>query len=217
MIPVLTIDGPSGAGKGTVSRVIAKHLGWHYLDSGSLYRALGIACLEQKTNLQDAQAVVKVAKAMCLEFECEDHFKVILNGMDISAQLRTETTANAASNIAAMPTVRAVLLEKQKAFQKKPGLVADGRDMGTVVFISAKHKVYLTASAKIRAKRRYKQLIDQGIGANLNQITEEIQARDKRDTERTIAPLVKAEDALSINSSDLSIEQVIQKILNFIQ
>jgi cytidylate kinase len=217
MIPVLTIDGPSGAGKGTVSRAIAQQLAWHYLDSGSIYRALGIACLEQKIKLEDTQAIVKVAEEMHLEFECKNEFGVILNGINITAELGTETTANTASQVASIPEVRTVLLEKQQAFQKKPGLVADGRDMGTVVFAAAAHKVYLTASAEIRAKRRYKQLIEQGISANLKQITQEIQARDKRDTERAVAPLAKAKEALYIDSSDLSIEDVINRILNFIQ
>jgi len=216
MIPVLTIDGPSGAGKGTVSRAIANQLGWHYLDSGSIYRALGIACLQQDVDLKDINAVVKVAQAIQLEFDCTDELKVALNGIDITSALATEKTAVTASVVAAIPEVRAVLLQKQQNFQQLPGLVADGRDMGTVVFLTANHKVYLTASAEIRAKRRYKQLIEKGIDANLTQITQEIQARDKRDTERAAAPLIAAEDALYLDSSDLSITQVIEKILNFI-
>ena len=216
MIPVLTIDGPSGAGKGTVSRAIAKQLDWHYLDSGSIYRALGIACLQQNIDLKDINAVVKVAQGIQLEFDCTDELKVALNGIDVTATLATEKTAVTASVVAAIPEVRAVLLQKQQNFQQLPGLVADGRDMGTVVFLTANHKVYLTASAEIRAKRRYKQLIEKGIDANLTQITQEIQARDKRDTERAAAPLIAAENALYLDSSDLSITQVIDKILNFI-
>lgn len=216
MIPVLTIDGPSGAGKGTVSRAIAKQLDWHYLDSGSIYRALGIACLQQNIDLKDINAVVKVAQGIQLEFDCTDELKVALNGIDVTAALATEKTAVTASVVAAIPEVRAVLLQKQQNFQQLPGLVADGRDMGTVVFLTANHKVYLTASAEIRAKRRYKQLIEKGIDANLTQITQEIQARDKRDTERAAAPLIAAEDALYLDSSDLSITQVIERILNFI-
>jgi len=215
-IPVLTIDGPSGAGKGTVSRAIAKQLGWNYLDSGSIYRSLGIACLQQKVNLENTDAVVKVAQAMQLEFDCGEELKVKLNALDITAQLGTEITAHTASIVAAIPEVRAVLLQKQKDFQQPSGLVADGRDMGTVVFPNAEHKVYLTATASERGKRRYKQLIEKGIDANLVKITAEIQARDKRDTERATAPLVKADDALYLDSSDLSISQVIQKILDLI-
>ncbi len=216
MIPVLTIDGPSGAGKGTVSRAIAKRLGWHYLDSGSIYRALGIACLQQNVDPKNIKTVIKVAQTIKLAFDCTDELKVALNGLDITAKLATEKTAGIASAIAVIPEVRAVLLQKQKDFQQLPGLVADGRDMGTVVFITANHKVYLTASVKIRARRRYKQLIEKGIDANLSQIIQEIQARDKRDTERVTAPLIVAKNALYLDSSDLSITQVIEKILNFI-
>ncbi len=217
MIPVLTIDGPSGAGKGTVSRVIAKQLGWHYLDSGSIYRALSIACLQQKIDLNNPKEVIKIAATIQLEFKGDNELKVKLNGIDISKQIGLETTANTASIVAAIPEVRTILLQKQRAFQQPPGLVADGRDMGTVVFLTAEHKVYLTASAEIRAKRRYKQLIKKGIDANLTKIINEIQARDKRDTERKTAPLAKATNALYLDSSDLSATQVIEKILNFIR
>jgi CMP/dCMP kinase len=217
IIPVLTIDGPSGAGKGTVSRAVAKRLGWHYLDSGSIYRSLAIAVLQQQTETADIPAIVKVAEGMQLEFECGDELIVKLNGTDITAQLGTETTGNTASIIAAYPDVRQVLLQKQKDFQQAPGLVADGRDMGTVVFPNAQYKVFLTATAEERAKRRYKQLIEKGISANLNQITQEIAARDKRDSERATAPLIAAEDALVIDSSNLTIEQVIDAVLESVR
>ncbi|MCK5898768.1 MAG: (d)CMP kinase [Methylococcales bacterium] len=217
MIPVLTIDGPSGAGKGTISRAIAQHLGWNYLDSGAIYRALAIACLEQKIPLENVNTIVEAAKAMTLIFECQDELIVTLNGDNITQRLSTETTGKVASIIAAMPEVRAVLLQKQKDFKRPQGLVADGRDMGTVVFPEAEYKIYLTATATERAKRRYKQLIEKGIDANLSQIIKAIKARDKRDTERTIAPLVPATNAFYLDSSDLSIEQVIKKLLNFIQ
>jgi cytidylate kinase len=216
-IPVLTIDGPSGAGKGTVSRAVAKQLGWHYLDSGSIYRSLAIAVLEQHVELTDIAAVVSVAQAMQLEFECGNELVVKLDGVDITTQLGTETTGNTASVIAAYPEVRQVLLQKQKDFKKTPGLVADGRDMGTVVFPDAQKKVFLTASAEERANRRYKQLIEKGISANLNQITQEITARDKRDQERKTAPLVAANDALVIDSSNLSIQQVIEAVLSLVR
>jgi cytidylate kinase len=216
-IPVLTIDGPSGAGKGTVSRAVAKRLGWHYLDSGSIYRSLAIAVLEQQVELNDIPAIIAVAQAMQLEFKCDNELIVKLNGSDITASIGTETTGNTASIIAAYPQVRQVLLQKQKDFKQAPGLVADGRDMGTVVFPEAENKVFLTASSEERAKRRYKQLIEKGISANLDRITQEIEARDKRDKERENAPLIAAQNALIIDSSDLSINQVIETVLNLIQ
>jgi cytidylate kinase len=216
-IPVLTIDGPSGAGKGTVSRAVAKHLGWHYLDSGAIYRSLAVAALAQQVELSDSAAVVAVARAMRLEFDCQEELQIKLNGTDITAQLPDEKTGNAASLIAAYPAVRAVLLQKQKDFKQAPGLVADGRDMGTVVFPEARYKVYLTATSKQRAERRYKQLIKKGISANLDQITQEIEARDKRDSERVIAPLVAACDARIIDSSDLMVNQVIEAVLSLVR
>jgi len=216
-IPVLTIDGPSGAGKGTVSRTVAKKLGWHYLDSGSIYRSLAIAALDAGVDLQDVAKVVEVAKNIQLEFECGDELVVILNGTDITDRLPTETTGNTASIIAAYPDVRAVLLQKQKDFQQAPGLIADGRDMGTVVFPEASNKVFLTASAEERASRRYKQLKEKGIDANLVQITKEIEVRDRRDQDRATAPLKAAEDALYIDSSNLSVDQVIEEVMNLVQ
>ena len=216
-IPVLTIDGPSGAGKGTVSRLLAKQLGWHYLDSGSIYRSLAIAALKESVDLSDVNAIVAVAKAMQLGFECGDELVVKLNGENITAQLGLEQTGNAASIIAVLPEVRAVLLQKQQDFKQLPGLVADGRDMGTVVFPDAPFKVYLTASSEKRAERRYKQLKEKGIDANLTRLTSEIEERDRRDMERTTAPLSMASGALFIDSSELAIDAVIQQILKLIQ
>jgi cytidylate kinase len=215
-IPVLTIDGPSGAGKGTVSRAVAKRLGWNYLDSGSIYRSLAIAVLKQAVDLEDEAAIVNVAQTMALEFDCNDELVVRLDGEDITAQLGLESTGNTASIVAALPEVRHVLLQKQKDFKQSPGLVADGRDMGTVVFPEAENKVFLTASATERAKRRYKQLIEKGNGANLAQITNEIEERDRRDMERKTAPLAMANDALYIDSSDMTLESVIEEVLNLI-
>jgi len=216
-VPVLTIDGPSGAGKGTLSRLVAKKLGWNYLDSGSIYRSLAIALQKTAVDLSNVSDIVKVAQAMVLEFECGDELVVKLNGEDITNQLGLESTGNIASLVAALPDVRQVLLQKQKDFRKPPGLVADGRDMGTVVFPDAENKVFLTASAEKRAERRYKQLIEKEIDANLLLITSEIEARDRRDMERETAPLAMASDALYIDSSDMAIETVVEEVLNLIR
>ena len=216
-IPVLTIDGPSGAGKGTVSRAVAKLLGWNYLDSGSIYRSLAIACLQAQVDLSDVAAVCDIAQNMLLSFDCGETLQVKLNGQNITHLLGTETTGNAASIVAAYPEVRAILLQKQKDFQQLPGLVADGRDMGSVVFPTADYKVYLTASADERAGRRYKQLIEKGIDANLALITREIEGRDRRDSERATAPLIVPEGATYIDSSRLSIQQVIDTVIELVQ
>jgi cytidylate kinase len=216
-IPVLTIDGPSGAGKGTISRLVAKKLGWNYLDSGSIYRSLAIALLPQAVDLADEAAIIKVAETMDLAFECGDELVVKLNGENITAQLGLESTGNTASIIAALPEVRRVLLQKQQDFRQLPGLVADGRDMGTVVFPDASNKVFLTASAEERARRRYKQLKEKGIDANLSSLTNDIEERDRRDRERATAPLAMAETALYIDSSNMSIDAVIEEVLNLIR
>ena len=216
-IPVLTIDGPSGAGKGTVSRLVSKKLGWNYLDSGSIYRSLAIAIQNTSVQVSDVDAIVEVASAMALEFECGDELVVKLNGENITGQLGLESTGSIASQIAAYPSVRAVLLKKQQDFKQLPGLVADGRDMGTVVFPDAEYKVFLTASAQKRAARRYKQLIEKEIDANFDEITSEIEARDRRDRERETAPLAMAVGALYIDSSDLTIDQVVEDVLNLIR
>jgi CMP/dCMP kinase len=215
-IPVLTIDGPSGAGKGTVSRSVAKKLGWNYLDSGSIYRSLAIALLQKDIDLANVKEILAIAQAMDLTFQCDDELIVKLNGVDITAQLGTEATGNVASIVAAIPEVRQVLLQKQKDFKVLPGLVADGRDMGTVVFPDAEFKVYLTASATKRAERRYKQLMEKGIDVNIRQITREIEERDCRDKGRKTAPLAQAVDALLIDSSALTIEAVIAQVLSLV-
>jgi len=216
-VPVLTIDGPSGSGKGTVSRAIAKQLNWHYLDSGSIYRSLAIAALQAGADLENAAKICEIARNMRLEFDCGDVLTVRLNGIDISTLLATEATGKAASIIAAYPDVRQVLLQKQKDFQQLPGLVADGRDMGSVVFPDAEYKVYLTASSEERALRRYKQLIEKGIDANIVQITREIEERDMRDSQRATAPLTVPEGAFFLDSSALSIQQVIAAVINFVR
>ena len=216
-VPVLTIDGPSGAGKGTVSRLVAKKLGWNYLDSGSIYRSLAIALQNNPFDLGNVSEIVKVAQAMALEFKCGDELIVKLNGEDITSRLGLESTGSIASQIAALPEVRRVLLQKQQDFRQPPGLVADGRDMGTVVFPDAENKVFLTASAAKRAERRYKQLIEKEIDANLAKIKIEIEARDRRDREREAAPLAVATDAHYIDSSDIAIEAVVEEVLNLIR
>ena len=216
-IPVLTFDGPSGAGKGTVSRAVAKQLGWNYLDSGSIYRSLAIASLKQGINIEDVNVVVKVAEALSLEFECGDELIVKLDGKDITAELPFEETGNTASIIAAYPEVRTVLLQKQKDFRQQPGLVADGRDMGTTVFPDAAVKIFLTASAEERADRRYKQLINKGESVSLAALLEDIKARDERDSSRSASPLVPAEDAILLDSTSMSIEEVLSFVSNAVE
>ena len=215
--PVLTIDGPSGAGKGTVSRLVAKELGWHYLDSGSIYRSLAIALQKAYIDLANINDIVKIAHDMELEFECGDELIVKLNGENITNQLNLDSTGSIASQIATLADVRQVLLQKQQDFKRLPGLVADGRDMGTVVFPEAENKVFLTASSLKRAERRYKQLIGKEIDANLVQIKKDIEARDRRDMEREIAPLAMSNTALYIDSSDMTIDEVVEEVLNLIQ
>ena len=215
-IPVLTIDGPSGAGKGTVSRLIAQKLGWHYLDSGAIYRALALELTEKDVLHESIAEIVDVALGMDLVFSSENR-SVLLNGQDITDLLGLESTGNNASKIAAIPEIRAALLQKQHDFKQAPGLVADGRDMGTVVFSEAKYKVFLTASASERAERRYKQLKEKGIDANLLEITADIQERDQRDSERQISPLVPAADAIYIDSSTISVQAVVDEVLSLVR
>lgn len=216
-IPVLTIDGPSGSGKGTVSRLIAQRLGWHYLDSGSIYRSLAIAVLKKSVKLDDIGEISRIGQTMQLVFDGADPLSVQLDGEDITDQLGLESTAAAASIIAAYPEVRQTLLKKQQDYQQTPGLVADGRDMGTVVFPDAPYKVYLTASPMERAERRYKQLKEKGVDANLVSLTTELEERDRRDKGRSTAPLSKASGALFIDSSDMTIDEVIQEILRLLK
>jgi CMP/dCMP kinase len=214
-VPVLTIDGPSGSGKGTISRHVAQRLGWHYLDSGALYRGVGLAASWADIDLSDASALVRCA------FDTEIGFReieaaeprVIVNGLDATDELRTETAGAAASAIAAIPEVRAALKERQRAFRRPPGLVADGRDMGTVIFPDAAYKVFLTASAEERAERRYKQLKEKGVSVTLDGLLREILARDARDASRAVAPLRSAEDAVRIDTTGQGIDQVVERVL----
>ena len=215
-IPVLTIDGPSGSGKGTISRAVAERLGWHYLASGALYRAVGLAAAWEVVDLSDPEAVAQCARRTEIRFETQGSGEphVIVNGKDATRQLRTETAGAAASAIAAHPPVRAALVHLQKGFRKAPGLVADGRDMGTVIFPDAPYKVFLTASAEERAQRRYKQLKEKGVSVNLAGLLHEIAARDERDAGRAVAPLKPAEDAVIVDSTGTPITEVIERVLS---
>ncbi len=217
MIPVLTIDGPSGSGKGTVSRAVARTLGWHFLDSGAIYRSLAIAVLRNNIALDSEADIVRLAEGMDLSFTADDPPQVLLNAEDIASEIGSETCGNTASRIAASGPVRKALLDKQREFRKWPGLVADGRDMGTVVFTDAEHKVFLTASAEVRALRRLKQLKDKGLDVNLASLTREIEERDRRDRERAAAPLVVAEGAMLIDSSELDVQQVVDCVLSYLR
>ncbi|HET8899900.1 MAG TPA: (d)CMP kinase [Rhodanobacteraceae bacterium] len=214
--PVLTIDGPSGSGKGTVSRRVADALGWHLLDSGALYRAIGYAAGMAGLDLTDAAAVTRCAESTRISFRDPGDggdTRVIVNGHDASDELRTETCGAAASAVAVFPAVRAALLDKQRGFRKGAGLVADGRDMGTVIFPDAEIKVFLTASAAERARRRYKQLKEKGLAVTLASLLHEIEARDARDAARKVAPLKPAADAVSIDSTGMPIDEVVAAVL----
>ncbi len=208
--PVIAIDGPTASGKGTLAARVAAALGWHYLDSGAIYRLLALAALKRGIALEDESALAGLALALEARFAGES---VLLDGEDVSLELRREETGNAASRLAVLPAVRAALLARQQAFRANPGLVADGRDMGSVVFPDAALKIFLTASAEARAQRRYKQLIEKGLPANIDSLQQDIQARDARDQSRVVAPLKPCEDAVVIDSTALSIEEVCRQIL----
>ncbi|MCD9098814.1 (d)CMP kinase [Luteimonas fraxinea] len=213
-VPVLTIDGPSGSGKGTISRAVAQQLGWHYLDSGALYRAVGVAAGWADLDLDDGGALVRCTFDTTIGFdEGGDELRVLVNGHDATDELRTETAGAAASAIAAIPEVRAALKDRQRAFRVAPGLVADGRDMGTVIFPDAGWKVFLTASAEERADRRYKQLKNKGVSVTMDGLLREILARDARDANRAVAPLRPAEDAVRIDTTGQGIEAVVERVL----
>ena len=211
--PVITIDGPSGAGKGTVCQQLAARLGWPLLDSGAIYRVLALAALHHDVALDDEAALVTVALHLDVQFvSTADGVKVILEGEEVSMALRTEQTGNAASKVAALPGVREALLRRQRAFRSEPGLIADGRDMGTVVFPDAQAKIFLDASAEERAQRRLKQLQGKGFDVNFDRLLNEIRERDDRDRNRPVAPLRPAEDALVVDSTSMTIDEVVDTI-----
>tara|TARA_B100000614_G_scaffold194526_1_gene175744 strand:- start:14927 stop:15598 length:672 start_codon:yes stop_codon:yes gene_type:complete len=216
-IPVVTVDGPSGAGKGTLSALIAEKLGWHLLDSGAIYRVLAVAAMHHDLPVDDESAVVPLASGLDVSFEIDkEQRRVVLEGEDVTDDIRTEEVGAVASQIASLARVREALLRRQRAFQQDPGLVADGRDMGTVVFPDANVKLFLTASAEARAERRYNQLKDKGLNVNIARLLTDIKARDDRDANRSIAPLVPAEDAVVIDSTDLDINQVFESAMEII-
>lgn len=209
-VPVITIDGPSASGKGTIAERVAEKLGFHVLDSGALYRLTALQALRHGVSLSDETALAALAAKLPAEFRT---CKVWLGGEDVTQAIRSEEAGEGASKVAALPAVREALLARQRAYAQSPGLVADGRDMGTVVFPHAQTKVFLTASAEARAERRYKQLIEKEIPANLPALVRDMRARDERDTQRAVAPLKPAADALVLDSTQLGIEQVVEAVL----
>ena len=214
--PVITIDGPSGSGKGTVAVRIAEKLGFTLLDSGALYRSVGIAALRGGIDLRDHQQIAELARHLNIEFGVSSPDSVWLDGEDVSLEIRTDIGSELASQIGAIPAAREALYERQLAFRKAPGLVADGRDMGTVVFQDAIIKIYLTARPEERAQRRYKQLIDKGIDASLADLLRDLKERDARDSERSISPLKPAKDAVVLDTTDLHIDQVVEQVLDLV-
>jgi CMP/dCMP kinase len=215
MLPILTIDGPSGSGKGTIARRVAAALGYNLLDSGALYRLVALAGARQGVAPDDTEGHAAVARGLDVEFgmDEEGEERILLAGADVTREIRTEAAGAEASRVAAMPPVRAALLDRQHAFARPPGLVADGRDMGTVVFPAAPLKIYLTASPEERARRRHKQLKDKGLTVNIAGLSQEIRERDLRDSSRPVAPLRPAADAVILDSTELGIEQVVDAVL----
>jgi cytidylate kinase len=209
-IPVIAIDGPSASGKGTIAQRVARRLGFHYLDSGALYRLVALAALESDTGPEDESGLARLARAMDARFEGND---IYLNQRVVTNAIRSEAVSARASRVATLPTVRRALLERQRALRQPPGLVADGRDMGSVVFPDAVLKIYLTADAEERASRRYKQLIEKGMGANMTTLLQDIRERDERDSARAAAPLHQSNDATVLDTTGLTIDAAVEQVL----
>ena len=219
LMPVITVDGPSGSGKGTVCRLLADKLGWDVLDSGAIYRVLSLAALHHQIALDNEEALVPLAANLDVQFLVDSQTnagKVILEGEDVTSTIRNEEVGAAASKVAALPRVREALLRRQRAFKTERGLIADGRDMGTVVFQDAPLKIYLTASAQERARRRFVELNERGLDVTLSGLLQDIQARDDRDMNRAVAPLVPAEDAIELDTSELNAQQVFDKVITLV-
>ena len=212
MIPIIAIDGPTASGKGTVAQLVASKLGFHYLDSGALYRIVGFASKEADIAFSEVHALAKLTLSLQIEFRND---RIFLNQIEVTDAIRTEEMGLRASSVGAIPEVRDALFQLQRSFLKPPGLVADGRDMASVVFPEAQLKVFLTAEATIRAERRYKQLIAKGISANIESLTQDLVARDLRDTQRAVAPLKKSEDAFLLDTSDKSIDEAVNQIIHW--
>jgi len=216
--PVITVDGPGGTGKGTVCARLAAWLGWHLLDSGALYRLLALAALRAGVDLDDETALAALARDLDVVFRQDGPtMQVLLDGEDVSDAIRTEDCGSAASRVAALVPVRSALVQRQRAFRRPPGLVADGRDMGTVIFPDAPLKLFLTASPEERARRRYKQLIEQGISVNLHRLSADIAERDERDSRRAASPLKTAPDAITIDTTEDSIEEVMARVSELVR
>ena len=219
LMPVITVDGPSGSGKGTVCRLLAEKLGWDVLDSGAIYRVLSLAALHHQIALDNEEALVPLAANLDVQFLVDSQTnagKVILEGEDVTTTIRNEEVGSAASKVAALPRVREALLRRQRAFRSENGLIADGRDMGTVVFQDAPLKIYLTASAQERARRRFVELNTRGLDVTLSGLLQDIQDRDERDMNRAVAPLVPAEDAIELDTSELNAQQVFDKVITLV-
>lgn len=217
-IPVIAIDGPSGAGKGTVAQLLARELGFHLLDSGALYRLLALSAKNHGVNVENEEALKVLAEHMDVQFEAYgDGSRIILEGEDVTNTIRNEDIGLLASQVAVFPAVRDALFQRQRAFKEKPGLIADGRDMGTVVFKDADLKIFLTASPDERAKRRFKQLKEKGYSGSLGRLAQDIRARDEQDANREVAPLIPAEDAVLVDTTEMSVEEVLTRVMSEIE